>query len=94
LGARKAGVTLVGCSARALDGVGQATPAKVTARLTRALEPGALLAMHDAAELDDYVPASVAALPHVLTALRERALKAVVLSDWVELGLRLKAPSS
>jgi peptidoglycan-N-acetylglucosamine deacetylase len=81
-GARRAGVTIVGCSARALDGVGRASPEKVTARLTRALEPGALLAMHDAAELDDHVPASLAALPHVLTALRERNLAAVRLSDW------------
>ena len=82
-GARKAGVTLVGCSARALDGVGQASAEKVATRLTRALEPGALLAMHDAAELDDYVPASIAALPDVLKALRERGLRPVVLSDWV-----------
>jgi peptidoglycan/xylan/chitin deacetylase (PgdA/CDA1 family) len=83
-GARQAGVTLVGCSARALDGMSQASSEKVTARLIRALEPGALLAMHDAAELDDHVPASLAALPHVLKALRERDLTAVLLSDWVE----------
>jgi len=93
-GARRAGVTIVGCSARALDGMGKASPEKVTARLTRALEPGALLAMHDAAELDDHVPASLAALPHVLTALRERGLKPVILSDWVGLDVRLKAPWS
>jgi peptidoglycan/xylan/chitin deacetylase (PgdA/CDA1 family) len=81
-GARKAGVTLVGCSARALDGVRQASPDKVAARLARALEPGALLAMHDAAERDDYVPATLAALPHVLAALKERGLNAVTLSHW------------
>jgi peptidoglycan-N-acetylglucosamine deacetylase len=81
-GARKAGVTLVGCSARALDGFDGASPDKVAARLTRALEPGAILAMHDAAERDDYVPASLAALPQVLAALRERELRAVTLSSW------------
>lgn len=81
-GARQAGVTLVGCSARALDGVRRATPEKVGARLVRALRPGALLAMHDAAERDDYEPASLAALPHVLSALRERDLRAVTLSAW------------
>ena len=83
-GARQAGVTLVGCSARALDGLRRATPDKVAARLTRALEPGALLAMHDAAERDDYVPASLAALPRVLSALHERRLKAVTLSAWTQ----------
>lgn len=81
-GARKAGVTLVGCSARALDGFRQASAKKVSERLTRALKPGALLAMHDAAERDDYVPASLAALPHVLAALKERSLRAVTLSTW------------
>jgi len=81
-GARKAGVTLVGCSARALDGFRSAAPDKVTARLKRALAPGAILAMHDAAEHDDYVPASLAALPLVLEALREKQLKTVTLSSW------------
>jgi peptidoglycan/xylan/chitin deacetylase (PgdA/CDA1 family) len=81
-GARRAGVTLVGCSARALDGFRQASPEKVAQRLTRALRPGALLAMHDAAERDDYTPASLTALPHVLQAMRERQLKAVTLSAW------------
>lgn len=81
-GARKAGVTLVGCSARALDGFRRASPARVAARLTRALQPGALLAMHDAAEHDDYTPASLAALPRVLEVLHERGLRAVPLSEW------------
>jgi peptidoglycan/xylan/chitin deacetylase (PgdA/CDA1 family) len=83
-GARTSGVTLVGCSARALDGFRSASPAKVAERLTRALRPGALLAMHDASEHDDYVPASIAALPQVLAAARERRLRMVTLSDWVD----------
>lgn len=83
-GARKAGVTLVGCSARALDGFRQASADKVAERLLRALGPGALLAMHDAAERDDYVPASIAALPRVLDAVRQRNLRPVTLSEWLE----------
>jgi peptidoglycan/xylan/chitin deacetylase (PgdA/CDA1 family) len=83
-GAHKAGVTLVGCSARALDGFRRASPEKVAGRLVRALEPGALVAMHDAAELDDYVPASIAALPRVLDTIRQRNLRAVTLSEWDE----------
>jgi peptidoglycan-N-acetylglucosamine deacetylase len=81
-GAYDAGVTLVGCSARALDGFRGASPEKVAERLVRALEPGALLAMHDAAERDDYVPASIAALPRVLETLRQRNLRTVTLSEW------------
>jgi peptidoglycan/xylan/chitin deacetylase (PgdA/CDA1 family) len=81
-GARRANVTLVGCSVRALDGLRGAAVPKVAERLIRALEPGALLAMHDAAEHDDYVPASLEALPQVLAALKERNLQPVTLSRW------------
>jgi peptidoglycan-N-acetylglucosamine deacetylase len=83
-GARQANVTLVGCSARALDGFRQASVDKVVQRLTRALEPGALLALHDASEHDDYVPASLDALPRLLDGVRERQLQPVTLSRWVE----------
>ena len=81
-GARRANVTLGGCSARALDGLRQAAPEKVCERLLRALTPGALLAMHDAAEHDDYEPASLQALPRVLSASAERGLRPVRLSSW------------
>ena len=81
-GARNAGVTLVGCSARALDGFRSASPDKVAERLERALKPGAVLAMHDASERDDYVPASIAALPRVLQALHALELGTVTLSEW------------
>jgi peptidoglycan/xylan/chitin deacetylase (PgdA/CDA1 family) len=81
-GARRAGITLVGCSARALDGFRGASPERVAARLTNALKPGALLALHDASEHDDYVPASIGALPRVLAALRQRQLRPVTLSTW------------
>jgi peptidoglycan-N-acetylglucosamine deacetylase len=86
-GARRAGVTLVGCSARALDGFANASAPNVTARLTRALRPGALVAMHDASEHDDYTPASLQALPHVLATLRERNLRPVTLAAWTNASI-------
>jgi hypothetical protein len=73
---------LVGCSARALDGFRGASPEGVAARLSRATEAGAILALHDASERDDYVPASLEALPRVLATVRERQLRAVTLSAW------------
>jgi peptidoglycan/xylan/chitin deacetylase (PgdA/CDA1 family) len=82
-GARRAAVTLVGCTARALDGFAGANPERVTQRLVRGVQPGALLALHDAAERDNYVPASLSALPHVLRAIRERSLSPVTLSAWL-----------
>lgn len=81
-GARRAGVTLVGCSARAFDGFRGASADRVAARMIRAVRPGALLALHDAAERDDYVPASLEALPRVLAAVREHRLRCVTLSEW------------
>jgi peptidoglycan/xylan/chitin deacetylase (PgdA/CDA1 family) len=81
-GARRAGVTLVGCSARALDGFKGAAAGRVAERLARAVRPGALLALHDSSERDDYVPASIEALPRVLQTLKERGLRAVTLSEW------------
>ena len=85
-GARRTGVTLVGCSARAFDGFASASLPAVTRRLTRALEPGALIAMHDAAEHDDYEPASLSALPRVLEVMQERRLRPVTLSSWLNAG--------
>ena len=81
-GARRAGVTLVGCSARALDGFKGVSPERVAERLERAIAPGALLALHDASERDDYTPASLEALPRVLETVRKRGLRAVTLSEW------------
>jgi peptidoglycan-N-acetylglucosamine deacetylase len=81
-GARRAGVTLVGCSARAFDGFANASPEKVAEHLIRRVGPGALLAMHDAAEHDGYVPASLEALPRVLAVIKERSLTPVTLAAW------------
>jgi len=82
-GARRANVTLVGSSARAFDGFARASVEAVKLRLRRALVPGALIAMHDAAEHDDFVPASIGALPGLLREIREQGLRAVTLSSWL-----------
>jgi peptidoglycan/xylan/chitin deacetylase (PgdA/CDA1 family) len=68
---------LVGWSARTLDGRGASRSERVLARATAALENGAILLLHDAAERDDHVPASLAVLGTILERLRERGLRAV-----------------
>jgi peptidoglycan/xylan/chitin deacetylase (PgdA/CDA1 family) len=75
--AERAALTLVGWSARSLDGRAHATPARVLARATRALENGAIVLLHDAAERDDHEPACLAILGELLTRLRDRGLTAV-----------------
>lgn len=69
-GARRAGVQIVGWSVRALDGVSGAAPAAVMRRVARGLRAGAIVLLHDAAEADDFAPASAGALPALLAAAR------------------------
>jgi peptidoglycan/xylan/chitin deacetylase (PgdA/CDA1 family) len=75
--AERRGLTLVGFSARTFDGLSRTPPARVLERATAALENGAILLLHDAAERDDRVPASLAVLPELLVRLRARGLSAV-----------------
>lgn len=76
-------VTVVGWSVRALDGVRGAKPEKVAARVVRRLEDGAIVLLHDAAEREDYAPASVEALPRILEAMRQKDLDGVRLDAWI-----------
>ncbi len=73
-GARRAGVAIVGWSVRALDGVARAEPAAVARRVAQGLRAGAIVLLHDAAEHDDFDPASAGALPALVAAARERGL--------------------
>jgi peptidoglycan-N-acetylglucosamine deacetylase len=76
-GAERARVRIVAWSVRSLDGLSSANPARVAERVIEHLEDGAIVLLHDAAEHDDFTPASIAALPEILRALRERGLASV-----------------
>jgi peptidoglycan/xylan/chitin deacetylase (PgdA/CDA1 family) len=76
-GAELAGVEVVAWSVRSLDGVRSARAERVAQRVIEHLADGAIVLLHDAAEHDDFSPASLAALPEILRALRERGLTAV-----------------
>jgi peptidoglycan/xylan/chitin deacetylase (PgdA/CDA1 family) len=76
-------VTVVGWSVAAFDGVASAKPAHVVRRVVRRLEDGVIVLLHDCAERDDHVPASVAALPRILAAMRARDLEGVGLDRWL-----------
>jgi peptidoglycan/xylan/chitin deacetylase (PgdA/CDA1 family) len=82
-GARAAGVRVVGWSARGYDGLRGQRPEVVVARVSRSLSDGAIVLLHDAAEHDDFEPASLAALPALLTLLDTRALTSVGLEHWL-----------
>jgi peptidoglycan/xylan/chitin deacetylase (PgdA/CDA1 family) len=81
VGARRAGVELIAWSVRSIDGLGTSDPSRVFSRVERGLEEGAIVALHDAAERDDFEPASVKALPRILDALERRGLKSVRLDE-------------
>jgi peptidoglycan/xylan/chitin deacetylase (PgdA/CDA1 family) len=76
-GVRRAGVKLVGWSSRGLDGLRGRTVEACLARVCRTLDDGAIVMLHDAAERDDFEPASVRALPQLLALLDERGLISV-----------------
>jgi len=76
-GARLAGVTLVSWSLRGYDGVRGRSPEAVVERVARALTDGAIVMLHDAAERDDFEPASVSALPRLLGLLDQRGFTSV-----------------
>ncbi|HEX3851854.1 MAG TPA: polysaccharide deacetylase family protein [Polyangiaceae bacterium] len=80
-GAERAAVQIIAWSVRSLDGLRSARPERVAERVIRNLEDGAIVLLHDAAERDDFTPASIAALPAILEALRERAYHAVTVDE-------------
>jgi peptidoglycan-N-acetylglucosamine deacetylase len=82
--ARKAGLTLVGWSATARDGVASATVESATQRLLRALRPGAILVLHDAAERGGRAPIAPQVLARVIEAMDARGLKSVTLDHLLE----------
>jgi peptidoglycan/xylan/chitin deacetylase (PgdA/CDA1 family) len=76
-------LVVVGWSARGLDGLASARPDRVAGRVIRGLEEGAIVLLHDAAERDDHAPAGVAALPRILSAMRDKDLDGVRLDAWI-----------
>lgn len=82
-GAKRAGVDIVGWSTRGLDGLRQADPKQVASRISRGIEAGAIVLMHDAAEHDDFTPASVEALPRVLDDIASKGLRVVPLETLI-----------
>lgn len=82
-GARRAGVEIVVWSVRGLDGLKNADPERIVARVERGLRPGAIVLLHDAAERDDHVPASLEALPKIIAAIRARKLDVVPLQALI-----------
>ena len=83
-GARKTGVTLVGWSARGIDGLGATDAARVVRRIQKKLSGGAIVLLHDASENDDFVPASIEALPELLKLIEARGMRTVGVEDLIE----------
>jgi peptidoglycan/xylan/chitin deacetylase (PgdA/CDA1 family) len=75
-----AGVTLVGWSRNARDGVASTVEA-AAARLKPAIVPGAILVLHDAAERGDRAPIAVEVLQKVLKEMKDKGLRSVTLDE-------------
>jgi peptidoglycan/xylan/chitin deacetylase (PgdA/CDA1 family) len=81
--ARRERLELVGWTASARDGARGATVASATARLLRAIAPGAILVLHDGVERGERAPLAAAVLPSLLAAMAARGLKSVTLDELV-----------
>lgn len=82
--ATQLGLTIVGWSVRGLDGVRRARARDVAARVRRGLRPGAIVVLHDAAEVGEACPAGVEALGPILDSIDGERLRCVLLSDFVQ----------
>jgi peptidoglycan/xylan/chitin deacetylase (PgdA/CDA1 family) len=79
-----AGLRLAGHSTRALDGRAGARPDAVLRRATSGLVDGAVIILHDAAERDGHVPASLSVLPELLAEVKRRDLRTLTMSALFE----------
>lgn len=77
-------LVVVGWSARARDGLARTKPADVVTRISRGLEDGAIVLLHDAAERGGRRPAGVDALPAILERIAAKNLRVVPLTTWLE----------
>ncbi|MBX3220346.1 MAG: polysaccharide deacetylase family protein [Labilithrix sp.] len=76
-------LTVVGWSAAGYDGLGGADARKVAARITRGLDDGDIVLLHDAAERGDHEPTAAKSLPEILAAAKDKNLRVARLGDWV-----------
>lgn len=76
-------LVVVGWSVAARDGIARTKPDDVVARVSRGLEDGAIVALHDAAEHGGRKPAGVTALAAVLDAIEAKNLTVVPLATFV-----------
>lgn len=76
-------LTVVGWSAAGYDGLAGADPKKVIARITRKLDDGDIVLLHDAAERDDHDPTAPKLLRELLAIVKDKNLRVAKLGDWV-----------
>jgi peptidoglycan/xylan/chitin deacetylase (PgdA/CDA1 family) len=79
--AKLAGLELVSWTASAKDGTRHATVASGLRRLRGALQPGAILVLHDGAERSDRAPIAPALLEQLLIEMNARGLRSVTLDE-------------
>ena len=77
-------LTMVGWSVRARDGLAGTKADDVLARISRGLEDGAIVLLHDAPEHGTRKPAGVTALPAILDRIAAKNLRVVALSTWLD----------
>jgi peptidoglycan/xylan/chitin deacetylase (PgdA/CDA1 family) len=83
-GAKKAGVEVVGWSLKGRDGLARTKETQVVERVKRGARSGAIVLLHDAAERENFEPASLPALPSILDELERKGLSSVTVEELLE----------
>jgi peptidoglycan/xylan/chitin deacetylase (PgdA/CDA1 family) len=82
--AKKLGLTIVCWTVRGLDGLPGVEPSRVARRVREGLEDGGIVALHDAHELVDGIPAGVATLEGILREIEAQGWRAVTLTELLD----------
>lgn len=92
-GSELAGLELVGWSAKARDGWESTTVPSATKRLVKALEPGAILLLHDGTERATHHPIAASVLAELLREMQNRKLKSVTLDELLDTSALTSEPA-
>lgn len=76
-------LTVVGWSVAGYDGLAGTDPKKVIGRISRKLDDGDIVLLHDAAERDDHDPTAPKILRELLAIVKDKNLRVAKLGDWV-----------
>jgi len=78
------GLSVVGWSVSAFDGIAGANAERVVARISSRIRDGSIVLLHDASERGTHAPVAADAVVRIVEAAREARMEVVPLAPWIE----------